>query len=100
MLVNLISNASKYSPEGSSIIVNVTPDKDLVNVEVIDKGIGIDMEMLPDIFKKFSRIDNNVAGYGLGLYISDQIIQKHGGTMGVESEKGKGSVFWFTIPAR
>jgi signal transduction histidine kinase len=100
VLVNLISNASKYSPQGSTITIHVTQDKNLVKIEVIDKGIGIDTEKIPHVFKKFIRLESatHVAGYGLGLYISQQIVRKHGGTMGLESEKGKGSAFWFTIP--
>jgi two-component system sensor histidine kinase VicK len=71
-------------------------------VEVRDKGIGIDPEKIPMMFKKFSRLEtgNSIEGYGLGLYISDQIITKHGGTLAVSSEIGKGSMFWFTIPLR
>jgi signal transduction histidine kinase len=100
VLINLLSNASKYSPRGSEIVINVTQDTDTVKVEVRDKGIGIDPEKIPMMFKKFSRLDteNSIEGYGLGLYISDQIITKHGGTLAVRSEIGKGSMFWFTIP--
>jgi signal transduction histidine kinase len=100
VLINLLSNASKYSPRGSEISVNVTNDADTVKVEVRDKGIGIDPDKIPMMFKKFSRLETekSIEGYGLGLYISDQIITKHGGTLGLSSEKGKGSVFWFTVP--
>jgi two-component system sensor histidine kinase VicK len=100
VLINLLSNASKYSPKGSEIGIHVEQDTDFVKVEVRDRGIGIDAEKIPMMFQKFSRIetDKHIDGYGLGLYISDQIIRKHGGLIGVNSEKGKGSVFWFTIP--
>jgi PAS domain S-box-containing protein len=100
VLINLLSNASKYSPKGSAISINIFQEEKFVKVEVRDTGIGIDAEKIPMIFQKFSRVesDKRIEGYGLGLYISQQIIRKHGGTMGVESEKGKGSVFWFRIP--
>lgn len=100
VLVNLLTNASKYSPNGSEIIIDVSTTESCVTVKVIDKGIGIDAEKKNIVFKRFSRIDSGtkVDGYGLGLYISDQIIRNHGGQMGMESEKGIGSTFWFTIP--
>jgi signal transduction histidine kinase len=100
VLVNLLSNASKYSPRGSAITIEVSLTTNCVKVQVIDKGIGIDVDKKSTIFKKFSRIDSGarIEGYGLGLYISDQIIRTHGGQMGVESEKGIGSIFWFTLP--
>lgn len=100
VLVNLLTNASKYSPRGSAIVVDVSRIPGYIKVEVKDKGIGIETDKLSRVFKKFSRIESRekIDGYGLGLYISDQIIRKHGGQMGVESEKGLGSVFWFTLP--
>ena len=100
VLINLLSNASKYSPPGSPIQINVLPENEELTISVRDHGIGIDADKIPDLFKKFIRIhpDRHIAGYGLGLYISKQIIEKHGGRIGVESEKGKGSLFWFTIP--
>lgn len=100
VLVNLLSNASKYSPKGSEIVVDVSSTDTNVKVQVIDKGMGIDADQKDRMFKKFSRVNpgTKIEGYGLGLYISDQIIRAHGGEMGVESEKGAGSAFWFTLP--
>jgi len=100
VIINLLSNASKYSPRGEEIRVNVETESQFVKVSVIDKGLGIEEEKMPFLFKKFIRIEHQTksTGYGLGLYISDQIVRKHGGKMGVSSEKGRGSVFWFTLP--
>lgn len=100
VLTNLVSNASKYSPENAPIIIHTSQAPNAVRIEVTDRGIGIDAEELNSVFKKFTRLESatSISGYGLGLYISEQIITKHGGEMGVESEKGKGSTFWFTLP--
>ncbi len=100
VITNLLSNASKYSPAGSEILVHAYSQDSFVHVEVTDKGIGIDEEKLSQVFKKFSRLqdENKIKGYGLGLYISDQIIQKHKGRMWVISQKGKGSTFGFSLP--
>lgn len=100
VLVNLLTNATKYSPKGSEIIIDVSSTTNFIKVKVIDRGIGIDSDKQDVVFNKFSRIEpgTKIDGYGLGLYISDQIIRTHGGQIGVESEKGIGSVFWFTLP--
>jgi PAS domain S-box-containing protein len=100
VLINLLSNASKYSPQDADIYIDIESKEEFVKISVKDKGIGIDQDQLPYIFKKYKRINSTskITGYGLGLYISHQIITKHGGLIGVESRKGNGSVFWFTIP--
>ena len=100
VMINLLTNASKYSPRGSEIVIDVSTTESFVKIKVIDKGLGIDADKMNLVFKKFSRIESGkiIDGYGLGLYISDQIIRTHGGQIGVESKKGVGSVFWFTLP--
>lgn len=100
VMVNLLSNAIKYSPRDSAVQISASRNGNSIKVEVRDKGIGIDHANLSRVFQKFSRIDavKGVEGHGLGLYISNQIIRRHGGTMGVVSEKGRGSTFWFTLP--
>jgi signal transduction histidine kinase len=100
VLINLLSNASKYSPGGEEIQIDIKEESEFIKIAVKDSGMGIDQDKLPFLFKKFIRIDqhSNKSGYGLGLYISEQIIRKHGGAIGVTSIKGNGSVFWFTIP--
>jgi signal transduction histidine kinase len=100
VLINLLSNASKYSPKGSEISIDVEKEEKHVKISVRDNGIGIDQDQLPYVFKKYKRINSGsgISGYGLGLYISEQIIRKHGGTIGVKSRKANGSDFWFTLP--
>jgi two-component system CheB/CheR fusion protein len=73
-----------------------------VKVSVTDFGIGIPASKLPLIFDRFYRVDeksHRYAGLGLGLYISAEIIRQHNGSINIESEEGKGSTFWFVIPA-
>jgi PAS domain S-box-containing protein len=107
VVTNLISNAVKYSPGANRVIISSKSINDEVKVSVRDFGIGIKPEAQQKIFRRFYRIDasNDVAGLGLGLYISREIIKMHGGTMGVESpsvgeadEPGKGSIFYFKLP--
>ncbi len=100
VLINLVSNASKYSPENSTITISMIKELLQVVVRVTDEGAGISEEKQSELFKKFFRVNGSgdKKGYGLGLYISQQIVIKHGGLIGVESEEGKGSTFWFSLP--
>jgi len=101
VLNNLASNAIKYSPDTKEIKVAVRDKGTVLRIDVEDKGIGIGEEDKEKLFKKFSRIEQGSAkfsGLGLGLYITRQIVEKHGGEISVESKPGKGSVFSFTIP--
>lgn len=103
VLINLISNAIKYSPNSDRIIVDIKPEQDLVKVSVTDFGIGIPKDNLQYIFKRYFRVEvtsQNYSGMGLGLYISKGIIKRHGGDMGVNSREGEGSTFWFTLPLK
>jgi len=95
---NLVGNAMRHSPKGSRIVVRARPEKGLVRFEVEDQGPGIPVEYQQRIFEKFFRMPGTKGeGIGLGLYISREIVAAHGGEMGVESEPGKGSRFWFTL---
>ncbi len=102
VLVNLLSNAVQYSPGGTTVKVITTADQGLCRVNVIDSGPGIPRENQEMIFERYRRANGdsggNKRGAGLGLAISKEIIERHGGMIGVTSEEGKGSTFWFDIP--
>jgi len=101
VLVNLISNAIKYSPESDKVIITVEKLAEGVKIAITDFGIGIAQDKIPLLFDRFYRVDENsqrYAGLGLGLFISSEIIKQHQGHIYVESKEGKGSTFWFTIP--
>jgi PAS domain S-box-containing protein len=98
---NLISNAIKYAPESTEILVYISNVSNYVKLSVTDYGMGISSEDQKKVFERFFRvgeIQQRFPGMGIGLYICDQIIKNHGGTLWVESEKGKGSTFSFTLP--
>jgi PAS domain S-box-containing protein len=100
VLVNLINNAVKYAPQSTDIKISVDKIDGFSKVSVTDYGAGISQESLPKLFERYYRVDGNrsTSGLGLGLYISSEIIKRHGGEMGVESTIGAGSTFWFTLP--
>ncbi|MBS1527648.1 MAG: PAS domain-containing sensor histidine kinase, partial [Bacteroidetes bacterium] len=104
VLNNLLSNAIKYSPPGEAIIVKLGKNKkgDQVIVSVQDFGIGIPRDEQKNIFKRFWRASTakqrNIAGIGLGLHISSQIIKSHHGKLWLKSNKDKGSTFSFSLP--
>ncbi|MDQ3014726.1 MAG: cell wall metabolism sensor histidine kinase WalK [bacterium] len=99
---NLLTNAIKYSPKGGDIFIAVHERQNQIQVSVKDQGIGISKDKHKRIFDRFYRVsapsDNTFSGLGIGLYLSAEIIQKHGGHIWVESEKGQGSTFYFTLP--
>ena len=101
VVINLLSNAVKYSPRDSVVHVNVEPAGEAVEVRIVDKGRGIPPEFRDRIFDKFQQVDAKDArdkkGTGLGLAICKAIVEQHGGTIGVESELGHGSTFWFRL---
>ncbi len=104
VVVNLLSNAIKFSPPESDIQVNVTStDDNKVQVSVTDKGRGIPKNMQTKIFERFQQVEltdaSKKGGTGLGLPISKMIVEQHGGAIGVTSEPGKGSTFWFKLSA-
>jgi len=102
VITNLLSNAIKYSPAGTTVTVFSSASPEGVRVSVRDEGYGIPASDQAKVFDRFFRVTSNdmdrYPGMGLGLYISEQIIHRHGGTLGVQSELGKGSVFSFTLP--
>ena len=100
VMVNLLSNAIKFSNDGGSVTVKIEVKDSELMMQVTDHGIGILEEVMPHLFERFFRVKDSagVGGAGLGLYISKQIIDAHGGRIWAESELGKGSTFSFTLP--
>jgi PAS domain S-box-containing protein len=102
VLVNLIDNAVKYSPDGGSVTVRTAPAASAVRVEVTDQGMGIAPAEQEAVFEKFYRADPQhravPSGTGLGLYICRELVRRMGGTIGVRSAPGEGSTFYFELP--
>ncbi len=103
VVINLLSNAIKYSPNATQVFITIAQENDEIKVAVKDTGIGIGMENVRKIFDRYHRIEEHAVqfqGLGIGLFISYEIIQRHHGKLWVESERGKGSTFYFTLPVR
>ncbi len=111
VLINLISNAVKYSPEGNKVILDSTKDKDKVTISVQDFGMGIPKQEQGKVFERFFRVkgkkEKNISGLGLGLFISNEIVVQHKGKMWLESREEKtvpegmqGSTFYFSLPLK
>ncbi len=100
---NLIGNALKFTPAGGTVAVRLRGDNGSVMLQVADSGIGIDLEHQPRIFERFFQVDGSSrrahGGCGLGLALVKEIVEKHGGTVTVESQFGAGSTFTVTLPA-
>ena len=105
VFVNLVNNAIKYSPEADTVDIHISTAEDTVIVSVQDYGIGIPREHLSKIFDRFYRAHDNdnskaFSGLGMGLYISYEIVKRHGGDITVESAEGKGSTFSVFLPVK
>lgn len=102
VLINLISNAIKYSPKSDKVIVRATSKKDSVVTSIEDFGIGISKKDQEKVFRKFFRVDNRIrqsfSGLGLGLYISSEIVKHHQGDIWISSVKGRGTTVSFKLP--
>ena len=102
VLSNLVSNAIKYSPQGKFVQINALQTGADVTVSVKDEGMGIQSEDAEKLFERYYRVETEstrfISGFGIGLYLSSEIIKRHGGSIWVESEIGKGSTFYFTLP--
>ena len=104
VLVNLVDNAVKYSPEGGEVVLHVRSDNGSCRIDVSDEGLGIPAGEQARIFEKFYRLDpqqtQGVGGSGLGLYICRELVERMDGRLTVESEPGKGSRFSVVLPSR
>ncbi len=97
VLINLLDNSIKYTPIGGNIFINAKEEKNFVILSVSDSGVGIPQELLPNLFTKFKFFDSNGKIGGLGLLIIKEIIDAHNEKIWVKSEKGKGTIFTFTL---
>jgi two-component system sensor histidine kinase VicK len=102
VISNLLSNAIKYSARGSNIEVKCEITGDAVMVSVKDKGVGIKPHDIERLFERYYRVESNeikhISGFGIGLYLSSEIIRRHAGKIWVDSEFDEGSTFYFTLP--
>lgn len=101
VISNLVINALKFTPPGTAVVVRVASRPGRVRCEVADAGDGIAPEDLPLLFQRYGQLEagKRRGGSGLGLYISKALVEAHGGAIGVESEVGAGTTFWFELPA-
>lgn len=102
VVLNLLSNAVKFSPRGERIEVSASPRGGEAEVRVVDRGRGVPPGLHDAIFERFRQVDasdsRQKGGTGLGLAISKTIVERHGGSIGILSEEGKGATFWFRVP--
>jgi PAS domain S-box-containing protein len=101
VLINFLTNAIKYSPGTNKVFLSVDVEGNRAIVSVRDLGIGIPKQHIPNIFRRYYRVNTTqyvIGGLGIGLYISKEIIDRHNGTIWVESEEGRGSTFYFSLP--
>jgi PAS domain S-box-containing protein len=101
VITNLISNSAKYSPDKNRIVVRSFIKQNEIVISFTDYGIGIAADNIEKIFNRFYRVDESAmkfSGFGIGLYVSREIVKQHGGKMWVESVIGEGSTFYFSLP--
>lgn len=101
VVINLLSNALKYSPAERDVLISAVRDGEDILLSVVDRGSGIDPADAPHIFDRYfrSRAGRAAGGLGLSLFIAKSLVEAHGGRIRVESEPGKGSTFSFTLPS-
>ncbi|MFC3199030.1 PAS domain S-box protein [Parapedobacter deserti] len=102
VVINLLTNAIKYSPNANSVYVTLECSANEVSVQVKDEGMGMSRDQQEKVFTRFYQVEgtSKMTGLGLGLYLSKEIIERHGGHIGVNSQISKGSTFYFSIPRK
>ena len=103
VIINLLSNAIKYSPDAENVFITIVKKNGEIKISVKDNGIGMSKQHLEKIFERYYRVEDNATqfqGLGIGLFISFEIIQRHGGKLWAESEPGQGSTFLFYVAAK
>jgi signal transduction histidine kinase len=104
VIINFLSNAIKYSPKEGQIEISARIVGDMAEVWVKDEGLGITAQDREKLFERYYRVENKqtekIPGFGIGLYLCAEIIRHHQGSIWVESEVGKGSVFFFQLPLK
>lgn len=101
VIINLLSNAVKYNSENGSILIRCDSNESKTRISITDTGKGLSLEQQSQLFTAFNRLgaeNDEIEGTGIGLVITQNIVELMGGTIGVESEVGKGSTFWFELP--
>src|SRR5665213_324638 len=100
VVINLLTNAAKYSPESDKVFITVTEEEEMIKVAVKDQGVGIKKENLKKIFDLYFREESAhpFQGFGIGLSIASEIVHRHNGKIWAESERGQGTTVYFTIP--
>lgn len=102
IVVNLLSNAIKFSPDGGKVTTRAQRVKDVIEISVEDRGIGVSREDIPKLFQPFQQVESSFqkryGGAGSGLFLTKKLVELHGGTISVESEKGEGTTFTFSVP--
>ena len=103
VISNLVSNAVKYSPPGTVVMIQCIKKASQVVFSIADQGPGIAEKDKDKLFNRYYRVEalntSKIAGFGIGLYLSAEIVRAHGGRIGVESEFGRGARFYFSLPA-
>ena len=103
LLTNLLTNAVRYSPGTDRVELLLSEEEECALIGVKDYGVGIPEDKLEEIFSRFYRVDetkSQASGLGLGLYLSQEIVSRHGGTIWAESQPGEGSTFWVSLPIK
>ena len=104
IMLNLLSNSVKFTPQGGSIYVNIYDKDDNIRIVVEDTGIGIPENMRQSIFERFVQVDRSISrnqeGSGIGLSLVKSLVDMHRGTISLESEEGKGSKFTIELPKK